>query len=531
MIPQFYIHLKEFPLTQTGKINIKKLPEPKFINNNEIIPPNTKTEKKIFSFCTEILGYDNFGVTNTLISIGFTSLNIIKLLNNILKEYKVEFKITDLINNVDISTLSKKIEESLQISYTKQKPREYYPLTSQQFGVYYDSKIDKDKIIYNQPAIVTFKKLINFQMFKKALEDTIKVHYYINTEFIDVDGVIYQKPSNKTLDIPIFNRLPTDDDKKKFVKPFNLMNQLLYRIELYHDNNESFMLFDFHHILMDGESINLFFNTLLKIYMGNIIKPEEFTIYDLSLDEEEYLNSKEYQESNEFFKNEISSYDGDLSLIPDKHENHNKEKNQEIVIKKELINDLSKKLNVTPNILFLSAVSMSINTFTYNNSNILISTLFNQRDTKYYMSVGMMVKTLPIHLHIDYNDTAESFIEKVNNHYWEVIKHYKYPLLDIVYDNALKPEILYVYQDDLSIDENNEYFLIESLIADNIAKYKISIEVQRKNKVYIINIKYNDGLYTKRLINSFLDSIKSNLFMFEDALSLTSNLSRDDNEN
>ncbi|GAA5819761.1 MAG: peptide synthetase partial [Methanobrevibacter sp. CfCl-M3] len=149
MVPQDYVYLEEFPKTSTGKVNVKDLKDYDG-NIDEIVKPSNPLEQGIFDLSVELLGYDNFGVTNSLISIGFTSLSIIRLLNKILEKYQIELKLKDLINdNVSIKGLSKLIEKSTVVSYGKHELRDFYPLTSQQFGVYYDSSLNEDKIMYN----------------------------------------------------------------------------------------------------------------------------------------------------------------------------------------------------------------------------------------------------------------------------------------------------------------------------------------------------------------------------------------------
>jgi amino acid adenylation domain-containing protein/non-ribosomal peptide synthase protein (TIGR01720 family) len=528
MVPHLYINLKEFPLTRSCKIDIKKLSQLN-INNiflDEIITPSTTLEMEIYVLCVNILGYDNFGINNSLLSIGFTSLSIIKLLNKILKEYNVELKLGEIIN-IDIRELSKKIEQAPKINHTKNETRKYYPLTSQQFGVYYDSIINENTIMYNTYGLLKINNS-NVSRVKKALEETIKSHNYLNTEFINIDGVIYQKPSTKKVNIPIINKIPTPEDKKVFIKPFKLHNELLYRFKLYYSKNQHnkttdsvsvFLFFDFHHALIDGESINIFFNDFFKLYNNDeILSPEEFTSYDLAIDEEKYLNSKEYKSSKEFFKKELSSFDGELSLPSDKS-NHNtnvsgEEKQDKISIDKNCVDDLAKELNITPNILFFSAVNLGISKFNNNSDSVLISTIFNQRDSKYYNSLGMMVKTIPLITNINNENKIKDFIKNINKKYWITLTHSGYPFMDIVKDNDLKSDILYTYQYDLFSRELDDNISIQSLSVDNIVKFKLEIEIQSIDDEYIIEIKYDDSFYSNYLIKSFLNFIKSILNEF-----------------
>ncbi|MDR3290945.1 MAG: phosphopantetheine-binding protein [Methanobrevibacter sp.] len=189
------IYIPKFPLLLSGKINIKELPQPQFsdIILDEIIPPKNELEKEIFNYCVEILKYDGFGVRNSFIDMGFTSLSIIKLIHAVFEEYKIELNILDLLNDdSNIELIAKIIQDPLsKIKYNKHELREYYPLSPQQsnflFKVLNSSQNSYDNIF----MILSFKgDVLNF---RNALIKTINLNPYIKTHFIIQDNNIYQK--------------------------------------------------------------------------------------------------------------------------------------------------------------------------------------------------------------------------------------------------------------------------------------------------------------------------------------------------
>jgi amino acid adenylation domain-containing protein len=131
MVPEIYINLKKFPLTMTGKIDIKKLSQVNYedIVSDEIIPPSNALEREIHELCVNILGYDGFGVTNSLLSIGFTSLSLTKLISNLFDKYTVQINLIDVLENGDnIQDIANKILSSQKIKPIKNKIREKYSL-------------------------------------------------------------------------------------------------------------------------------------------------------------------------------------------------------------------------------------------------------------------------------------------------------------------------------------------------------------------------------------------------------------------
>ena len=67
--------------------------------------------------------------------------------------------------------------------------------------------------------------------------------------------------------ISVFNNTSTEKDAiiKNFSKPFDLENAPLLRVELHYlDNNQTLLLIDSHHIVIDGVSMNVLINEFIS---------------------------------------------------------------------------------------------------------------------------------------------------------------------------------------------------------------------------------------------------------------------------
>ena len=79
MVPETFVKMDTMPMTPNGKIDRKKLPIPDIKQETEGIPPSTKREQKLFDIVKELLGHEDFGVTDNLMRLGMTSLLVIRM--------------------------------------------------------------------------------------------------------------------------------------------------------------------------------------------------------------------------------------------------------------------------------------------------------------------------------------------------------------------------------------------------------------------------------------------------------------------
>jgi len=105
MVPSYYVHLTEFPLTANGKVNRKALPEPKLISDDEInVKAINQTEKDLVKIWAEILKTleENIGVNRNFFDLGGNSLKLIGLIGKINQHFNAGLSVADLF---ELSTI------------------------------------------------------------------------------------------------------------------------------------------------------------------------------------------------------------------------------------------------------------------------------------------------------------------------------------------------------------------------------------------------------------------------------------------
>ena len=510
MIPSYFTQLDEFPKTPNGKTDFKNLPDPE-IDVDEFIKPRTNIEKKLFDLVSEILGNDAFGVNTDLFSVGLTSLTVIKLTSAIYSNLNAQLNVTEILKYKTIE----KIASEIKIEDTESSDvQELYPLTSNQLGVYFDCIKDPENTAYNLPKKMEFGDGIDAEKLKSSIVKAIENHPYLKTIIVMENGDAYQKRRDN-LKVDDFIEVVDEVNIDEFVKPFKLDEGPLFRFKIV---GNSMLLADFHHILVDGTSLNILFDEIAKIYDGKDYELEELDGFEYSLNEVKTEQSGLYEEAKLFFSNRIKEFD-DATLIPQDINGDESEGNaavEDIFLDKESVDDFCLKSNISQNNLFLAVTSFVINKFVFNRDT-LIATITNGRfNPNQQKTLAMMVKTLPLALKLNSDSNLKEYLEYVNSEWLNVLAYSSYPLTEISNEFGITPEILYAYHGKIIEDIEIGGMNVErqSIDYDGL-KFKISINVVEIDNQYRIFCEYNNQLYTESLINTFLDSIRIVLNKFQ----------------
>ena len=138
-------------------------------------------------------------------------------------------------------------------------------------------------MVYNIPAAIRFPKGTDVQLFSKSVETIIKAHPQFHVHFDSQGGDIIQIIDTTQPVVIAQSELDEAEIKKymvEFVKPFNLRQGPLYRMEIVTTEEYVYLLADVHHLIFDGASFNLFLDQLCDLMNGKKIESENFTYAD-----------------------------------------------------------------------------------------------------------------------------------------------------------------------------------------------------------------------------------------------------------
>ncbi|MBO6275119.1 MAG: non-ribosomal peptide synthetase, partial [Methanobrevibacter sp.] len=488
MVPTVFMQLDEIPQLPNGKTDMKALPEPSLALNH--VEPETETEKKLFKLVSSLTSAEEFGITDDLYTLGFTSLTLMKLNSMIYNETEINIEITDLFNNPTIRSLSDRIDNNIdtQINIPEiiktAETMELFPLTSNQLGIYYEC-MQTQEIKYTMPSAIRFGSDIDPFRLKQAIIDAIEAHPYLKTRIITTpEGELRQKRCDdieiEDIKIVEVDSITNEEMMENDISYIPIEENQLFKFKIYKTPSETVLFTDIHHIITDGVSQDILFEDIISLYNGEEIDSEIVDGYAYSLIEEELA---ENEVSKEFYKNKFAQGFESTVLTPNLNGNPDEAEIKLIgdSVSSSFVRMFCQDHSISPNVLFMSATLLALNKFTFSDK-ALITTIFNGRsNSNYYNTQGMLVKTLPIMVDSSKRDMLiEDYIKVVDKSWKDSLVHSNYSYTKLSEDYQLKPEFFYAYHGAFETDNlelNGNTYAMEELDGTVATDYKINLDI------------------------------------------------------
>ena len=525
MVPQYFMKLDKFPQTPNGKIDRKKLPDPK-VDETEmiIVEPRNEIDRELVKTIGKMLHISNISINDTLLDLGGDSLTAITLSAKILSKFNVQINIKDVLSNYRIRDISDYInlvptKDMSKIKIEKAPVQEFYPLSSAQKRIYYNCKmIGEDSTVYNMTGGILVDEILDYDKVKKSIEKIIERHTILRTSFVLENDTIMQKIHDDVhIDIPIFYNKEKEikQIKENFTRPFSLEKAPLIRVEIHYiDNKKTLVLMETHHIVMDGTSLNNFIIEFERLYNGDNLKRipiqyKDYSVWENNVNKSDEIKRIENYWINKFKDSEFSQLNlpYDYKMPANRSYNGNKITNIIDEHKFRRITRYAKKIGVSPYMLFISAFYILLYKYTGQEEITLGSPMANRNRNEMKRMIGMFVNNIVTKANIQPEKTFKEFLNEIKEQILDDLSYQPYPFdelvkkLGITMDNSRNPlfDVMFTYQNKeeniLQID-GKDVSILE--IYNNVAKFNLSLEI--KPKTHTINIEYCTDLFREETI-------------------------------
>ncbi|WP_459210867.1 amino acid adenylation domain-containing protein [Aquimarina rhabdastrellae] len=523
MIPSYIIPIESFPLTLNKKIDRKELSKKEITISEAKKVANTPIEKQIEEYWKEVLEYSkDIDTSTSFFTIGGHSLNAIKLVHKINKELNYNLSLRFVFENNTIKDqaiflTSYKPEKEEEIS--KAEIKELYECTPSQHDIWIASQNKNRSIAYNMSAAFEIIGEISIEKINNAINDLLNENGSLITNFIEKDGKVYQKINENHKFKTVYKETTkdyVDDLINAYVREeFKLDKDLLIKAMLLQiDNSKQLLVFSTHHIMMDGTSIALFIKGFVEKYTQN--KKNINRKFPQFQDYSEWLNNKilDKGSNDKFWKQYLEGYhnepifDYDEEVLDDSYLGAN----YYLSLTKEDTDQIKKMLIVqgsTMNIFLMATMHLLIYKITGYNDSIINTVNSGRNHTSLDEVIGMFVKTLPLRININKNNSLEEILDSVKHNMLAIDKEQDLPY---IYKKNIHTDVLMVFQNpDFSYKETievNDFVIKEYPIELDNNRVSLLFNFFILNDELKLELNYNKIKYHENTIELMIMSFK-----------------------
>ena len=530
MVPQVMMQIDSIPLNRNQKVDKRALPAP-LLQAEDFVKPSTDTQKKIFDIVASILGHESFGINTDLMDVGLTSITMMKLMVKLSESFDASLRIKDIKENPSIEKLEKLLDSGRASSRSFDILSDY-PLTKTQEGILVECMSNPDSTIYNIPLILKLDRSVDLDRLEKAVTDMVNSHPYMKmTIFSNKDGDFRAKRRDD--DPVVIKHLKTESgfDFKELVKPFNVVGDDLYRIVII-EADEKYLFMDIHHIMADGESYEVVVKDIEDAYNGATLVKEEYTGYDIAIDEMHRRESEEYQSAKEYYTGLLDGVETD-HLPP--FDVGTGEPGFGAYVRPTSIDMKAVKAfldanDLSENALFSGAFGYLLSMYN-NKTDALYTTIYNGRsDVALMHAVDMLVKTLPIYVKTDDSIKITDYIKGVSDQFMNNMQNDIYSFAEISHEFGISSDVMFAWQGTIMKHVTIGGKDAEPLIYEaDLSKFKLYVNVSIDDDKYTFASEYQPNLYSHEFIDWMLRNLEQvvNEFLTKTTLGEVSMLSNE----
>lgn len=288
MIPNTIIRLESFPLTPNHKIDRKQLSQLRIVRTTEDSSnreATTPIEIELANLYHEVLDLENKPhVNDNFFALGGHSLNAVRLLNFIERELQLRMPLKAVFDHPNVKSLAHYLENSRPQNVRPITPiatQTSYPVTPSQYAIWLAGQGRHKSVAYNMSAAYKIEGNIDVSLLEAAFQTLVDTYEILRTNFIEFQGYPHQKigASRETffsVDIIHNQEFSIEKAIHSYIhKEFDLVHENLLRAGIINGTeDQSYLVFSTHHLIMDGWSLELLIKKVVEFYIASTSKSE-----------------------------------------------------------------------------------------------------------------------------------------------------------------------------------------------------------------------------------------------------------------
>jgi amino acid adenylation domain-containing protein/non-ribosomal peptide synthase protein (TIGR01720 family) len=342
MVPAQLMRLDAMPLSPSGKLDRRALPEPQW-QVREHVEPQTPLEQQIAAIWREVLGVPGVGLRDDFFALGGHSLLATQIISRVRQACDVELPLRVLFEAPALGDFTQRVNQAQSSGLRNQQSAicpvdrsRPVPLSYSQQRMWFLWQMEPDSPAYNVGGMARLSGVLDVGRFESALQALIMRHETLRTTFPSIDGVACQQVNSQTaftLGWQDFSALDSQQCQERVQAladsqahlPFDLERGPLLRGHLVKAGEQThYFVLTLHHIVTEGWAMDIFARELSALYEAFIderespLPPLPVQYLDYSVWQREWMESGERQRQLDYWLAQLGNEHPLLELPSDR---------------------------------------------------------------------------------------------------------------------------------------------------------------------------------------------------------------------
>ncbi|MEM8934133.1 MAG: condensation domain-containing protein, partial [Acidobacteriota bacterium] len=466
MIPTAWSILDAFPLTRTGKLDRRALPDPEPVETDAAsAPPETPAETTLADIWAELLGREAIGRHDHFFELGGHSLLATRMLARVREIFGVDAPLRLVFEAPTLAEMAAALVDAegdseggaeraaTIVPVDRGAP---LPVSFAQRRLWFLDQLEPDSAAYVLSAGIRMLGRLDREAFSAALDALVARHETLRTRLVDDAGEpiqVVDPPRSRAL--PLIDLSDRAHDAaltearrraaEETRQPMDLAAGPLLRTTLLRlrDDDHVFLL-SIHHIVSDGWSTGIFFRDLSTFYdaalrgrdAGLVELPVQYA--DFAAWEQDHLSGARLDRQLDFWREQLDGAPASLELPTDRPRPAQQTfvgTRHRIHLSAELskaITACSQALGATPFMTLLAAWSLLLGRHA-GQDDVVVGTPVAHRDrTELEGLIGLFANTLPLRTRLAGVGTFAELVDRVRRGALDALAHQDLPFEKLV---------------------------------------------------------------------------------------------------
>ena len=538
MIPAFFRQIAQVPLLPNGKLARRELPDPReILKRIAYVAPSSDFEEKLCAAFEKALGVKQIGGTEDLYTLGCNSVAAMKTLSVMRID---ALSAIDIYRGRTIRGIESIYRERLKVGDTgvseeekemeaRKHPHELPPI---QVSIIDNQLFTPKAPMWIFPFLFAFGADADPARVLSAARKVQANHPIFGTIFEFNDEAELQQRYDPSVMPTIELEHMSDAEFEKLrdgqFETFALLGNPMIRVRVIKTESDCYLLVVFHHVIMDGSSMQLIFRSFADAYMGRPLALD--TYYSYLEDQERLRTTNAYHDAFEYYRQNYDGVDWFGAIEPDRDEPGNV--NGQVIIATDMtpaaLKTMEENCDISANGFVNAVTALTLARMSGKRDIVVNSSFHNRIDKRRQSAGGPLAHSLPLGLRMDTYETLADLYAAMTARTTEGIANSVYDWTTNNENPFVNDYMTVVYEtsqitDMSALEEVGA--TMEALSAHNEAALRRNmLQVFDANDAIMVLFSYMANIYSKERIDQFCDTfaeLANRLLVVEDPASVS----------